>query len=131
MSDWSSDVCASDLQRGLEEMRHARGAARDRAVAREIQLDRGDRAVDIGVLDVALDAVVGRETEGNVPRVAQRVAERHDVELDGEAFGQRRWGRKLVGRERLEREPLARQVRRGDDLPRAVGLPRSEEQTYE
>src|SRR3546814_12790418 len=97
MSDWSSDVCASDLQRGLEEMRHARGAARDRAVAREIQLDRGDRAVVIGVLDVALDAVVGRETEGPVPRVAQRVADRHDVELDGEAFGQRRWGRKLVG----------------------------------
>src|SRR3546814_5001889 len=55
--------------------------------------------------------------------LAQRVADRHDVELDGEAFGQRRWGRKLVGRERLEREPLARQVRRGDDLPRAVGLP--------
>src|SRR3546814_11213948 len=72
---------------------------------------------------LALDAVVGRETEGHDPRVAQRVADRHDVELDGEAFGQRRWGRKLVGRERLEREPLARQVRRGDDLPRAVGLP--------
>src|SRR3546814_14430521 len=72
---------------------------------------------------LALDAVVGRETEGHDPRVAQRVADRHDVELDGEAFGQRRWGRKLVGRERLEREPLARQVRRGDELPRAVGLP--------
>src|SRR3546814_4906598 len=65
-------------------------SARDLAVAREIQLDRGDRAVVIGVLDVALDAVVGRETEGHVPRVAQRVADRHDVELDGEAFGQRR-----------------------------------------
>src|SRR3546814_17561998 len=87
-------------------------SARDLAVAREIQLDRGDRAVVIGVLDVALDAVVGRETEGHVPRVAQRVADRHDVELDGEAFGQRRWGRKLVGRERLEREPLARQIGR-------------------
>src|SRR3546814_8171808 len=33
------------VKRGLEEMRHACGAARDRAVAREIQLDRGDRAV--------------------------------------------------------------------------------------
>src|SRR3546814_16888346 len=94
ISDWSSDVCSSDLPVGIgpiveiEGMIIAGGAARCGRASAIVEIYHRDPGIIMGILNIGSHAVVGGEAEWHRAQILPRIGGDDKVETDRETVRQ-------------------------------------------